>query len=110
MSRPIFVSPEKRSTHDIFPGVQIHAAAGDKVSLSLAVFEPHAVVERHAHPHEQVGMVIEGSALFQVGDEEQVLVPGDMYFIPGNVPHRVVAEDKGLKALDVFHPVREEYL
>lgn len=110
MSRPLFVSPAERSTHDIFPGVQIHAAAGDQVSLSLAVFEPHAIVERHSHPHEQVGMVIEGSALFQVGDVEKVLLPGDMYFIPGGVPHRVVAEDKGLKALDVFHPVREEYL
>jgi quercetin dioxygenase-like cupin family protein len=110
MPRPLFVSPEERSTHNIFPGVHVHAAAGDKVSLSLAVFEPHAIVERHAHPHEQVGMVIEGSALFQVGDDERVLRPGDMYFIPGGVPHRVVAEAAGLQALDVFHPVREEYL
>ena len=78
--------------------------------LSLAELQPHAVVEEHSHPHEQVGMVIEGSALFQVGEEEKVLVPGDMYFIPGGVPHRVVAEAEGLKALDVFHPVREEYL
>jgi quercetin dioxygenase-like cupin family protein len=78
--------------------------------LSLAVFEPHAVVEAHSHPHEQVGMVVAGRATFYVGDEEKLLGPGDMYFIPGGVTHRVVATAEGLQALDVFHPIREDYL
>jgi quercetin dioxygenase-like cupin family protein len=55
-------------------------------------------------------MVVAGSATFYVGDEEQVLGPGEMYFIPGGVTHRVVATAEGLKALDVFHPIREDYL
>jgi quercetin dioxygenase-like cupin family protein len=71
--------------------------------------EPGAVVEAHSHPHEQVGMVVEGEARFLVGDEERVLKPGDMYRIPGGVTHRVVALEGGLKALDIFHPIREDY-
>ena len=69
-----------------------------------------AVVEAHSHPHEQAGMVLEGQAHFFVGEEDRVLGPGDMYCIPGGVTHRVVALNATVKALDVFHPVREDYL
>lgn len=78
--------------------------------LSLAELEPEAIVEQHSHPHEQVGIVVEGHARFIIGDEERVLGPGDMYIIPGDTPHRVVALEDGCRALDVFHPIREDYL
>jgi len=110
MTRPTFVQPSQRARHNIFPGVDVFAAAGDAVMLSLAVLEPRAVVEEHEHPHEQVGMVVKGAAEFVVGSERQILTPGDMYFIPGGVRHKVTALDEGCEALDVFHPVREEYL
>jgi quercetin dioxygenase-like cupin family protein len=71
--------------------------------------EPHAVVEEHSHPHEQVGMVLEGRAIFFIGAEQKTLQPGDLFRIPGNVRHRVVALDKPVKALDIFYPIREEY-
>lgn len=106
----LFVRPDECSRHTIFPGVDVHTAAGEQMMLSLAVFEPNAVVEAHSHPHEQVGMVVEGRAVFYVGETERELGPGDMYFIPGGVTHRVVALGKGCKALDVFHPIREDYL
>ncbi|REJ85941.1 MAG: cupin domain-containing protein [Planctomycetota bacterium] len=105
-----FVDQSQCSRHTIFPGVDVLTAAGEQMMLSLAVFEPEAVVEAHSHPHEQVGMVVEGRARFIVGDEEKILGPGEMYFIPGGVTHRVIALEEGCKALDVFHPVREEYL
>jgi quercetin dioxygenase-like cupin family protein len=105
-----FVDKTNCTKKAIFPGVEIHTAAGEQMMLSLAEFEPGAVVEAHSHPHEQVGIVLEGEARFIVGDEERVLSPGDMYTIPGGVTHRVVATGKGLKALDIFHPIREDYL
>jgi len=96
--------------HEIFPGVEIFTRAGKNLMLSLVEFQPGAVVEEHSHPHEQAGMVLEGRAHFFVGDEDRVLGPGDMYTIPGNVKHRVVALDGVVKALDIFHPIREDYL
>jgi quercetin dioxygenase-like cupin family protein len=71
--------------------------------------EPRAVVPEHEHPHEQMGMVLEGTAEFTVGGVRRVLGPGDLYRIPGNVRHQVVALDDPVRALDVFHPPREEY-
>lgn len=110
MSSRTFVDQSECSRHTIFPGVDVLTAAGEQMMLSLAVFEPDAVVEAHSHPHEQVGMVVEGRARFIVGDEEKILGPGEMYFIPGGETHRVIALEEGCKALDVFHPIREEYL
>lgn len=109
MSR-YFTNRSDCSRHEIFPGVNIFTKAGKEMMLSFVEFQPGAVVEEHSHPHEQVGMVVEGQAHFFVGDEDRVLGPGDMYTIPGGVKHRVVAMQQGVKALDIFHPVREDYL
>jgi len=95
--------------HTIFPGVQVRTAAADRTMLSVAEMEPHAVVEEHSHPHEQVGMVVSGRAIFIIGDEQKTLGPGDLFRIPGGVKHKVIALDEPVRALDVFCPVREEY-
>jgi len=77
--------------------------------LSVVEFEPHSVVEPHSHPHEQMGILLEGELTFTIGDETEVVKPGGMWRIPGNVVHRVAAGDSPAKALDVFHPIREDY-
>jgi quercetin dioxygenase-like cupin family protein len=105
-----FPTPDECARHTIFPGVHIRTCAADKMMLSLAELEPNAVVEEHSHPHEQVGMVLEGRAIFFVGGEQKTLQPGDYYRIPGNVRHKVIALDRPVKALDVFYPIREDYL
>jgi quercetin dioxygenase-like cupin family protein len=104
-----FPLPGECGKHTIFPGVHIHTYAAEKMMMSLVDLESNAVVSEHAHHHEQVGMVIEGRAIFYIGDEQKTLGPGDFYRIPGNVKHRVVALDKPVKALDIFFPIREEY-
>lgn len=109
MSR-YFVAPEDRSRHTIFPGVEIQTAAGVQMMLSLVEIAPGAVVETHSHPHEQVGMMIAGRAHFFIGDEDRILTKGDMYRIPGGVTHRVAGLDESATALDIFHPVRQDYL
>jgi quercetin dioxygenase-like cupin family protein len=108
MSR-YFPNPAERSRHNIFPGVVVETCVSADLMLSLATLQPASVVALHNHPHEQVGVVIEGRVIFQIGDEEKTLGPGDTFCIPGNVPHRVVALDKTAKVLDVFHPIRDDY-
>jgi quercetin dioxygenase-like cupin family protein len=105
-----FVHRADCSQHTIFPGVTIHTAVGQNAMLSLVEFEPHAVVQPHQHPHEQLGMLIEGELTFKIGDEERTLKPGDMWRIPGHVVHSAVAGDKRVVALDVFQPIRTDYL
>lgn len=105
-----FANREECSHHNIFSGVNIHTLAGQQMMLSLVEFEPRSVVPRHSHPHEQMGLLLEGELEFFVGEERYVARAGDMWRIPGGVEHHVVAGDRPAKALDVFHPLREDYL
>ena len=77
--------------------------------MSVADIAANAVVEEHQHPHEQVGMLLEGRAIFFIGGEQRTLEPGDLYRIPGNVRHKVIALDQPVRAIDIFCPVREDY-
>lgn len=105
-----FPTAAECSSRTIFPGVSISTCAADKMMLSLVEMAANAVVERHSHPHEQIGMMLEGRAIFFIGDEQKTLQAGDRYRIPGNVPHRVVALEQPVKVLDIFSPIREDYL
>lgn len=109
MSR-YFPGPDEGGRHTIFPGVHIRTCAAERMMLSVVELEPHSVVEPHSHPHEQVGMLLSGRVRFFIGDEERVLGPGDMWCIPGGVVHKVITLEEPARALDVFTPVRTEYL
>jgi quercetin dioxygenase-like cupin family protein len=104
-----FPGADELGRHTIFPGVTIRTAAAEKMMLSFVDLAPRSVVEEHAHPHEQVGMVVSGRVVFVIGGEEKTLGPGDMYRIPGGVKHKVRALEEPVQALDIFTPVREEY-
>jgi quercetin dioxygenase-like cupin family protein len=105
-----FVAEGEGSRHTIFPGVEIRTTAGEGIMLSYVTFEPHSVVPDHSHPHEQMGMMVSGRLEFTVGGRTRVLGPGEIWRIPGGVIHRVRALDEPAVALDVFHPIREDYL
>jgi quercetin dioxygenase-like cupin family protein len=104
-----FPTAEEMSRHTIFSGVAIRTCSAEQMMLSVVDLAPHAVVAEHSHPHEQVGMVLQGRATFFIGDEQKTLQAGDLYRIPGHTRHRVVALDEPVRALDIFHPVREDY-
>ena len=104
-----FFNPGEGSRHEIFPGVRIETSWCQRMMFSLVEFEPHAVVEMHSHPHEQMGLLLEGELEFTIGDETARLVPGQMWRIPGGVPHRAQAGVHPVRALDVFSPIREDY-
>ena len=68
-----------------------------------------AVVPRHDHPNEQVATVLEGRLRFLVDGEEFVVSAGQSVPLGANVPHEVEALEDTV-VLDVFSPVREDWL
>jgi quercetin dioxygenase-like cupin family protein len=108
MSR-FFPTAAECGHHVIFGTTHVTTYTGEHVQLSFADIPANGVIDWHAHPNEQCGLVIAGRATFQIGEEEKTLGPGEFFFIPGGVRHRVVALDELVKALDVFYPIREEY-
>lgn len=108
--QPYFVPAGQGAHHALFPGVEILTNAGEALMFSLVTFEPNSLVPDHAHPHEQMGVMISGRLEFTVGGHTRILGPGDLWRIPGGVLHRVRALDGPAVALDVFHPIRDDYL
>ena len=103
-----FIPAGSGSRHLIFPGVEIRTTAGNNLMLSVVHLELDSVVLDHSHPHEQMGILLEGRLEFTVGGVTRVLGPGDIWRIPGGIVHRVRALAQSV-AVDVFHPIREDY-
>jgi quercetin dioxygenase-like cupin family protein len=84
---------------------------GEQMMMVLSRTLPGHTVPMHAHPHEQVGMVHGGRAILRIGDEEREVGPGDFYCVPAGVPHGdTTIGDEPFVMLDIFHPVREDFV
>ena len=104
-----FYNPTDRDPKELFPGILTRTFWGENVLLSLLELAPHGDVPLHSHPHEQVGIVLEGELELTIDGETRLLGAGEIFVIPGNVEHSARTHDKPARALDVFSPVREEY-
>lgn len=105
----MFFDVDKLKSKQIMEGTRIRVAYGEKVMMSYVNVEPNITIAEHSHPHEQMGMLLEGEAEFTIGDEKRMVKPGMAYLIPSNVKHKVITFDKPVLALDIFSPPREEY-
>lgn len=94
----------------VFDGVTIRTVHGEKLMLSYVHLEPHSIVAEHSHPHEQMGMVLEGTFELTIEGESRHLKKGDTYLIPSNIKHSAKAFDYPAIALDIFSPPREDYI
>ncbi len=73
-------------------------------------FENGGIGTVHKHVHDQVTYVLEGSFEFTVEDEVSVVNQGDSIVINSNIEHGArVLSDKG-RLLDMFSPMREDFL
>jgi quercetin dioxygenase-like cupin family protein len=97
------------SGFELAPGVVARPLFGTAAMLNLLDFEDGAVVPAHDHPHEQLGIVLDGELTMVIGGAEHRLRAGDAYAIAGGVQHSAAADRGPCRVLDVFHPVREDY-
>jgi quercetin dioxygenase-like cupin family protein len=82
---------------------------GERITLSVLELGPGAVVPGHQHPHEQIGLCIEGSLTFRVGDEMRELGPGGIWRIRSGIWHQATAGATGAVVIDVFNPTRTDW-
>jgi quercetin dioxygenase-like cupin family protein len=64
----------------------------------------------HSHPHEQLSYVAEGEILFFLDDQHFHLKAGDLFAVPGNIPHSVQLLTEKVRIVDTFTPIREDFL
>ena len=101
-----------RSTLPAFtaaPGITMQSFSGGALMANWVTIEPNQAIPVHQHPHEQLGVILEGGMELTIGDETRTLLPGDAYSVPPGVPHGGRATGDGCVVLDAFTPVREDY-
>jgi quercetin dioxygenase-like cupin family protein len=104
-----FVRLDATRAFELASGVSGRPLFGDGAMLNLIRFEPGATVPLHSHPHEQLGIVLEGMQALVVEGESHELGPFEAYVLPGGVEHSAYCGPDGALVLDVFAPVREDY-
>jgi len=104
-----FIDLERVAPKEVFEGCRIRVASGERIMLSLMDLDAHARVPPHSHPHEQAGMVLEGTFELMIDGEKKIVRKGDCYICPPGVEHSVIMGDAPAQVLDIFSPPREEY-
>ncbi|MCK5197341.1 MAG: cupin domain-containing protein [Spirochaetales bacterium] len=106
----MFYKKDIEGYKEVIPGVKLKTLSyGDKTLLSEFLIEQGNSLPKHHHPCEQTGYLISGSMLLTIGNETFEVTPGDSWAIKSNVLHSTAAV-KDSVVIEVFSPVREEYL
>ncbi len=89
------------------PGVIRQTVHGERQTLVRYRYAPGAVFPMHAHPEEQVTVVLRGQLVLRLDDSEVICKPGDVVVIASNVPHGAyVSGDEEVETLNLFVPRR----
>ena len=82
---------------------------GKKTLMTEFRLKKGSILPRHAHPHEQTGYLVSGRIRLHIGAQSFECAPGDSWCVPGDIEHAAdIIEDA--VAIEVFSPVREDYL
>ncbi|MEL7012638.1 MAG: cupin domain-containing protein [Pseudomonadota bacterium] len=100
---------EADTSSEYFPDMRVwwrgRLAVGAHQELCWVKFDPGASYPMHSHPYEQVSIIVQGRLRLTVGDETREVGPGDMWFVPGNIPHGGdVLGDEPVIFIDVYAP------
>ncbi len=106
---PQFIHIDQLPINLVDKGVGLKPIFGTNLMLSFVYMKPHSVASLHAHPEEQIGLVLEGEYEFELNGVRKMIGKGDVYIVPPNVPHAAITYDKPCLALDIFAPPRTGY-
>jgi quercetin dioxygenase-like cupin family protein len=93
----------------IWDGIVARNVVGRAMNMAVVELAPGAVAAEHAHPNEQLGIVLSGTMTFRIGEETREIGPGTTYDIPADVPHMATAGPDGCVVMDIFAPPRHDW-
>lgn len=104
-----FINLNDIKEKEIFPGYKAKFINSENMTFAYWTIEEGSSFPEHAHEHEQVLSMLEGKLELKVGRDTKILKSGDVAIIPSNMPHSGKAIKK-VNAIDVFCPVRQDYV
>lgn len=94
----------------ISEGIERQMVVGQSIMICRLKFAPFVVTPEHSHVHEQMTLVIQGKVKFVLGSEERIVTAGDVLHFPSNHWHGATMLDEEVILIDIFSPVREDFL
>ena len=95
---------------DLGGGIKRKVMAYDNQMMVVKVaFEAGGIGVMHSHPHTQASYVASGKFDITIDGNTKTLKGGDVYFVPSDLVHGAVCLEAG-ELIDVFHPLREDFL
>ena len=94
----------------ISEGVDRQMVVGERLMMCRLTLQPHVDTPVHSHPHEQMTIVERGRVRFTVDGSTQVVGAGEVLHFPPNVAHGATMLDEEVVLIDIFTPIREEFL
>ena len=106
------IPPGKHQTLETVPGrLGEIIIVGEKAMMMRLIVQPNVPTPPHKHPHEQMGIVLEGEGTLYIDGEEKHILKGTSFWVPPNSAHNFDATgDKPAVLIECFTPVREDYL
>ncbi len=95
---------------NVAPGIERRMLVGRDVMICRLRFAPGTVTPVHRHPHEQMTLVVAGRVKFFIEKEERIVGPGEALHFPSNVEHGATMLDEEVVLMDVFSPIRQDFL
>ena len=94
----------------VAPGIVRQMVYGERLMICRLTLAPGTIATAHDHVHEQMTIVEKGRVRFVLGAEERVFGPGDILLFPGGFWHGATMLDEEVVLLDIFTPIRKEFL
>jgi quercetin dioxygenase-like cupin family protein len=91
-------------------GIERQTISGDRLMVCRLRIAARTVTPVHAHEHEQITIVERGRALFTVSGRQRITAPGDVLHFPSWCEHGATVLDDEVVLIDIFTPVRQEFL
>ena len=83
---------------------------GDSIMMVEVYFEDYYKSDAHKHVHEQMTYCLEGEFDFFVEGKVEHITAGDTIYFASNQEHFCQVTTKSGRLLDVFTPIREDFL
>jgi len=106
----MFIPAASDGYKDVLDGIRMKTLVyGEKTLMAEFRLSKGADLPAHDHPHEQTGWLVSGRIDLTIDGIVHAVRPGDSWCIPGGVTHSARALEDAV-AVEVFAPVREDYL
>jgi len=97
-------------TETVGEGIRRQMVTGERLMMCRLQMAPHTVTPVHSHPHEQITIIEQGRVRFHVDGTERIVSAGDILHFPSHRPHGATVLEEPVVLIDIFTPIREDFL